>query len=285
MSSCKELRLVQVSDLHLGADREHHLDNWHRVTAWFARERPDIAVVNGDLVMGDPDTDSDHEFARREVDRLGIPTRFLPGNHDVGDNVLFGKMTQRVNAERIQRFLRHYGEDHWSFEASGWGFIGLNAQLFGSGGLAEEADQWLWFEGALRALQGRPIAVFLHKPLFLDFPGEGDHEDPALRQSVIDAASRQRVLGLARRFGVRLVSCGHKHQTRTFSLDGIYHFWGPAIACVNGPPTALHYGIREVGFVDYRFRPDGSFEHRIVGQDFLFRHENYIRKLADPNAH
>jgi 3',5'-cyclic AMP phosphodiesterase CpdA len=285
MASTQELRLIQVSDLHLGAGQEHHLDNWRKVLAWVARENPDMAVVNGDLIMSDPDTDADHAFARAQVDRLGIPTRFLPGNHDIGDNVLFGKMEQRVNDARLQRFKRHYGEDRWSFSAAGWGFVGLNAQLFGSGGLAAEADQWHWLERALAELRGKPLAFFLHKPLFLDFPGEGDHDDLTLRQSVIDAASRLRLLELAHRHGVKLVSCGHKHQTRTFSLDGIYHFWAPATACVNGAPTALHWGAREVGFLDYRFRADGSFEHRVVGPDFLFRHENYVRKLADPSVH
>jgi hypothetical protein len=77
---------------------------------------------------------------------------------------------------------------------------------------------------------------------------------------------------------VRLVSTGHKHQTRTFSLDGIYYVWAPSTACVNGAPAALHWGTREVGFVDYRFTPEG-FEHRVVGADFLFRHETYVRRL------
>ena len=78
---------------------------------------------------------------------------------------------------------------------------------------------------------------------------------------------------------MRLVSSGHKHQTRSFSLDGIYYLWGPSTACVNSPPATLHWGTREVGFIDYRFRPDG-FDHRIVGADFLFRHESYLRKYG-----
>jgi len=280
----QELRLIQVADLHLGAGREHHTDNWRKVLAWVAHERPDLAIVNGDMIMSDPDTESDHSFARAEIDRIGIPCRFLPGNHDIGDNVLFGKMPQRVNSQRLARFKRHYGDDRWSFAAAGWGFIGFNAQLFGSGGLSEEAEQWRWLEDTLPKCSGKPIALFTHKPLFLDHPGEPDHEDPALRQSCIDAASRARLLNLAASCGVKLISTGHKHQTRTFSLDGIYHFWGPSTACVNGPPTSLHWGTREVGFIDYRFRADGSFEHRVVGSDFLFRHENYIRKLSDPTA-
>jgi 3',5'-cyclic AMP phosphodiesterase CpdA len=278
MSADEPFRLIQVADLHLGAGAEHHLDNWRKVRAWLERERPDVVVVNGDLVMSDPDCEDDHVFARAQVGETGLPCRFLPGNHDIGDNVLSGKMAQRVNDERVARFKRIYGEDRWSFGAAGWHFIGLNSQLFGSGGLALEAEQWSWLERALCEAAGKPIAVFTHKPLFLDHPGEGDHADPSVRQSCLDASSRLRLLELAQRHNVRVISTGHKHQTRCFSLDGIYHFWGPSTACVNGAPSALHWGTREVGFIDYRFGP-GGFEHRMVGADFLFRHENYVRKL------
>ena len=88
------------------------------------------------VVMSDPDDEADHAFARAAVDRLCTPVRFLPGNHDVGDNIVNGNMSQRVNAERMGRFRKRYGEDHWSFEAAGWGFVGVNAQLFGSNGSA-----------------------------------------------------------------------------------------------------------------------------------------------------
>lgn len=272
------LRLLHVADLHLGAGHEHHLDNWRKVLAWAARERPDMAVVNGDLIMSDPDCEADHALARAEVDRLGIPCRFLPGNHDIGDNVLSGKMPQRVNPERVARFRRCYGEDRWAFAAAGWHFVGVNSQLFGSAGLALEAEQWDWLEQALADSGARPVALFTHKPLFLDHPGEPDYEDASVRQSCLDSASRARLLELARRYGVRLIATGHKHQTRTFSLEGIYYFWAPSTACVNGAPSALHWGAREVGFFDFRFSPQG-FEHRVVGADILFRHENYARKL------
>ncbi len=274
-----EFRLVQVADIHLGAGKEHHLDNWLKVAEWIARERPALVVVNGDLIMGDPDDDADYAFARAQITRLPVPCRYLPGNHDIGDNVLSGKMEKRVNDARRARFVSHFGEERWAFEAAGWGFVGINAQLLGSNGQVAEADQWAWLEKALGSFSGRRIALFLHKPLFLDHPSEPDSDDANLRQSCIDAVSRSRLLVLCKQHGVRLISSGHKHQTRTFSLDGIYYIWAPSTACVNSPPTTLHWGAREVGFVDYRFRPDG-FDHRIVGADFLFRHESYMRKYG-----
>ncbi|MES2564980.1 MAG: metallophosphoesterase [Pseudomonadota bacterium] len=274
-----EFRLTQVADLHLGAQHEHHLDNWMKVVEWIARERPDVVVANGDLIMGDPDEDADHAFARECLARLPVPCRYLPGNHDIGDNIVSGKMDKRVNDARRERFLKHFGEERWAFETGGWGFVGINSQLLGSAGQPAEAEQWQWLERTLPALRNQPIALFLHKPLFLDHPSEPDYEDATLRQSCIDATSRARLLDLVHSHGVRLVSTGHKHQTRSFSLDGVYYIWAPSTACVNSPPTTLHWGIREVGFIDYRFRP-GGFDHRIIGADFLFRHESYIRKYS-----
>lgn len=275
----REYRLVQVCDLHLGAGASHHHDNWLKVAAWIAREQPDMVVVNGDLIMGDPDTEADYGFARDEIAKLPVPCRYLPGNHDIGDNIVSGKMEKRVNDERRARFVKHFGEERWAFEAAGWGFVGINSQLLGSAGQPAEAEQWQWLEQTLKGFSSRPVALFLHKPLFLDHPAEPDYEDLSIRQSCIDSASRTRLLDLCQRHRVRLVSCGHKHQTRSFSLDDIYYIWAPSTACVNGPPSTLHWGTREVGFVDYRFHPDG-FDHRIVGADFLFRHESYVRKFG-----
>jgi 3',5'-cyclic AMP phosphodiesterase CpdA len=274
-----EFRLVQVSDLHLGAGREHHLDNWLKVAAWITREQPDLVVASGDLIMGDPDDEADHAFARDQLARLPVPCRYLPGNHDIGDNIVSGNMPQRVSDSRRARFVKYFGEERWAFEAAGWGFVGINAQLLGSDGQPAEAEQWRWLEHTLSGnrLGNRPVALFLHKPLFLDHPSESDHADPSVRQSCIDAVSRARLLDLCKRHRVRLISAGHKHQIRSFSLDGIYYFWAPSTACVNSPPGKLHWGAREVGFIDFRFRPDG-FDHRIVGADFLFRHESYLRK-------
>jgi len=273
------LRLVLVSDLHLGVGQEHHHDNWLKIVAWITREKPDLVVANGDLIMGNPDDEADYAFARGEIAKLSVPCRYLPGNHDVGDNVLFGDQVERINGDRRARFARYFGEERWSFDAAGWGFVGVNAQLFGSGGLAAEAEQWQWLEASLASHAGKPVALFTHKPLFLDHPGEPDHAEPSVYQASLDSGSRARLMAMMKRHRVRLVVSGHKHQTRSFSLDGTYYLWAPSTACVNGAPDARHWGAREVGFIDFRFQ-GGTFEHRIVGQDFLFRHESYVRKLA-----
>src|SRR5215210_3448258 len=116
-----QYRVVQVADLHLGAGRTQHYDNWLKIAAWIERERPDMIVANGDLIMGDPDDEEDYAFARDVLQRLPVPCRYLPGNHDIGDNIVSGRMAKRVNDERRARFLRFFGEERWVLYSAGWG--------------------------------------------------------------------------------------------------------------------------------------------------------------------
>ena len=57
-----------------------------------------------------------------------------------------------------QQFRNIIGEDHWSFEAAGWRFIGLNSLVMNSG-LAFEAEQfdWLASEIAGQRQAGRAV--------------------------------------------------------------------------------------------------------------------------------
>lgn len=76
----RKLRLTLVSDLHLGAGTEYHHDNWLKVVAWVDRVKPDLLIVNGDIIMGNPDNEADYAFARNEITKLSVPYRCLPGN-------------------------------------------------------------------------------------------------------------------------------------------------------------------------------------------------------------
>ena len=71
-------------------------------------------------------------------------------------------------------FLSLFGEDRWRFEAAGWCFIGLNSLVMNTG-LASEAEQFDWLASQLAGTNGKPVALFLHKPLFLNSP-----DDPEL---------------------------------------------------------------------------------------------------------
>jgi len=76
-----------------------------------------------------------------------------------------------VTAERRARFVDHWGPDWWGMDAADFRLIGLNAQLMGSG-LALEEEQWDYLAAEAQAARGRPVALFIHKPLFLNHPAE-----------------------------------------------------------------------------------------------------------------
>jgi hypothetical protein len=99
-------------------------------------------------------------YARDQHDRLGVPLRFIPGNHDLGDNPSPGHEAAPPIAEDYRaRFCRLFGEDWWSHDRDAWRLVGINAQLLGSG-LDAEAAQWDFLETAFAAAR-RPIALFV----------------------------------------------------------------------------------------------------------------------------
>ena len=267
-------RITQVSDLHLSASRAYYQDNWEMVLEWIEQERPDLVIVSGDVALSDPDLVEDLVFARRQLDRIPVPWRVIPGNHDIGDNVVSGSMSKRVTAERRQRWLDIFGIDYWREDQGHWTLIGINSLILNSGGLVAELEQERWLEETLKEVPSdRPIALFLHKPLFMDHPSES-----GVNASCLEFAARGPLLRLFAEKSLRLVGCGHKHQYRSFGLDGVIHLWAPSTGAVNFPPDVKMWGRREVGFLDIRLGSQG-IRQRLIGSEFLFRHEAYVRSL------
>jgi 3',5'-cyclic AMP phosphodiesterase CpdA len=244
------------------------------VLEWIEAERPDFVVVSGDVALSDPDLSEDLAFARRQLDRITVPWRAIPGNHDIGDNVVSGSMTKRVNGERRQRWLDMFGPDYWREDQGNWTLIGVNTQILNSQGLAAEGEQAQWLAETLRDVPNeRPIGLFVHKPLFMDHPSE-----TLIQASCLELEAREALLRPFAGKSLRLVACGHKHQYRSFGLDGVIHLWAPSTGAVNHPPDVKMWGLREVGFLDIRLG-DQCIRQRLIGSDFLFRHESYVRIL------
>jgi hypothetical protein len=62
---------------------------------------------------------------------------------------------------------------------------------------------------------------------------------------------------------LRLVASGHVHQRRDFTYRHTRHVWAPSAGFVISDAMQEKIGIKEVGLVEYRFRPD-SLEVRHV---------------------
>ena len=81
-----EFRLTQISDTHLTRRHQNLTDNFHRVSEYIDATRPDLVVNSGDVAWDGPTNPDDLEFARELHAALPVPCRYLPGNHDIGDN-------------------------------------------------------------------------------------------------------------------------------------------------------------------------------------------------------
>jgi hypothetical protein len=118
-----------------------------------------------------------------------------------------------------------------------------------------------WFASQLSGANAKPIALFLHKPLFLQTPEDPETPDTAIR--FVPQPVRARLVEMLGRHDVRLVASGHVHQRRDFTYRGMRHVWAPSAGFVIPDDKQVVIGIKETGIVEYRFRPD-SFEVRYV---------------------
>ena len=257
-----EFRLTQISDTHLTRRLGPLTDNFNRLAAHIDANRPDLVVNSGDLAWDGPTSPNDLAYARTLHDALPVACRYLPGNHDIGDNPTgFGPLpSERVTETARQAFITTFGEDHWRFDAAGWCFIGLNSLVMNSA-LACEAEQFDWLASQLATTRGQPVALFLHKPLFLNTPDDPELEATAIRY--VPMPARYHLLEIFAGCDLRLVASGHVHQRRDFTHRRVRHVWAPSAGFIIPDALQERIGIKEVGMVEYRFQPD-AFEVRHV---------------------
>jgi 3',5'-cyclic AMP phosphodiesterase CpdA len=257
-----EFRLTQISDTHLTRRLQKLTDNFHRVSEHIDATRPDLIVNTGDLAFDAPTSPDDLKFAKELHDALPVPCRHLPGNHDVGDNpTAVGTAPKRPATEQErQKYLSVIGEDRWRFDATGWCFIGLNSLIMNTG-IESEAGQFDWLAAELGRINGRPVALFLHKPLFQNAPDDPELESSAVRY--VPQPRRKELIELLSSVDLRLVASGHIHQRRDFTFGHTRHVWAPSTGFILPERIQPIIGTKEVGLVEYRFQPD-AFEVRHV---------------------
>jgi 3',5'-cyclic AMP phosphodiesterase CpdA len=257
-----EFRLTQISYTHLTRNFAKLTDNFHRVSEHIDISRPDLVINSGDVSWDGPTSRADLEFARDLHAALPVDCRYLPGNHDIGDNptAVGAAPSPPATEERREAFVSVFGEDRWQFEAANWRFIGLNSLIMNTG-IPSELAQQEWLASQLSGANGRPIALFLHKPLFLNEPGDPEEAATAIR--FVPQPVRARLIASLGAHDVRLVASGHVHQRRDFTYKHTRHIWAPSAGFIIPDRMQDVIGAKETGLVEYRFRPE-SFEIRHI---------------------
>ncbi|HEY0301209.1 MAG TPA: metallophosphoesterase, partial [Rhizomicrobium sp.] len=145
-----EFRLTQISDTHLARRLPLLTENFHRVSEHIAATRPDLVVNSGDIGWDGPTSRADLDYAKELHAALPVTCRYLPGNHDIGDNPTAAGEPPKQPATEKDRdaFVSVFGEDRWRFEAAGWCFIGLNSLIMNTG-LPSEGEQMDWLASEL----------------------------------------------------------------------------------------------------------------------------------------
>ncbi|TBW33576.1 metallophosphoesterase [Siculibacillus lacustris] len=247
-------RVIQVSDTHLSTVHRQFAENVAAVGRHIAASGADLVINTGDLTMNGAGDPADLALAADWHRDLGIDWRAVPGNHDVGD-LLSIRADQPIGAARLAAYRAAIGDDRWSLDIDGWRLIGLDAMLFGSGDPEEEA-QYRWFDEATETTA--KIALFLHKPLFIDEVSEG-----ARGYWTVKPEPRARLLAALQGADLGLVASGHLHVSRIRAVDGVAHVWGPSAAFVCGAIQEELGGARSVGVIEHRFTAD-AVESRFV---------------------
>ena len=236
------MRIALVSDTHLAERVPAFRANWQVVRAWLDAVEPDLILHLGDITVNGAEHAAELNEVRTAFAGLAAPIRFLPGNHDIGDNPIAPGVpnSHPLDLARLAEYRRVFGPDRWSIEAEGWSLIGLNAQLFGTGE-AEEAEQFDWLDSVLDEGDG-PLGLFLHKPLFRNRP-----EDPEAHIRYVPILPRQHLLGLLGRRDLRFVAAGHTHQHRQHVVDGVEHVWAPSCSMIFADAMQERIGAKTVG--------------------------------------
>ncbi len=245
------MKIIQITDTHFSPEKTHFNGNWAPLLNFIEDSGADLVVHTGDLTVDGADKEADITFSMELMRQVTAPMLIVPGNHDVGH---FAHMDQPVNAERLARWRRIVGGDRFVEDANGWRLVGLNALLLGHEDEGEEA-QFEWLRTAFEERDGRRLALFSHKPLFVDTLDEGDTGYWSVRP-----AQRKRLYDLIAAHDVALFASGHLHWAWQGRFDNTAITWGPSAAFVIDKIEREMPGERLVGAVVHTFADDVKSE-------------------------
>ncbi len=261
------IRIAQISDTHLSATHAYFLDNFRALADELARDRPDLIVHSGDVAFNAPAVEADLAFSREEMERLAVPWRIIPGNHDVGEAPRHARLDQPLTDARVAAWRRHFGPQWWQYDVGNWRLVGLDTSLFASD-RPEEVEQRSFLAEALGTRGTRPVLLFMHMPPFVD---AADDSRPST--SCIPFEMRMSFLETCSRGGVRQIACGHLHIYRQMRWREIDIVWAPCTSFVHIARWQKHFGgFARAGYVEWLLEGE-MISHRLVEPPRLVTHD------------
>jgi 3',5'-cyclic-AMP phosphodiesterase len=244
------LLVAQISDLHLFSDERQDLLGWN---TWNSLDivlqqlmsldpLPDLILLTGDLSQ-DETEGAYHKVVQRFIP-VGIPTYWLPGNHD---DVSMMQKVLNIPPLYVDKAI----------ERGGWKFLLLSTNVPGQvyGVLNTDSLQWLEAELA-NDVQAQPTLLAMHhhpfgvKSPWLDKSGL---QNTAAFLNVIDRYPQ-----------VQLVLFGHIHQAFERVRRDVTYLSTPS-TCIQFMPKSSSFALDDIhpGFRLLWLYPDGRFDTEI----------------------
>ena len=208
---------------------------------------PDFVVICGDMVHN---SDSEEQFQELiRISRLlneDIKLYWVAGNHDVGD---------KPTRAGLAQYKEQFGEYNYSFQEENCYFIVLNSSIcYDPGSVPDEWDILISFlEKELQiaaSAQQRHKIIFMHHPLFLNDPNEGDN------YFVIPSVRRTKIIDLITEYDVSAVFTGHLHRNNYQKIGNT--------ALVSTGPVGFPLGEDPSGIRHVQL-DDNSLTHEYLG--------------------
>ncbi len=249
MSQNTPILVAQITDTHLFADPNQEQKGIVTAQSFQSvlelveqlQPQPDVLLLTGDLSQDE--TPESYRYLQRLLNPLGIPTYWIPGNHDD-----LSLMEQFLAQEPIF--------PDKSFQLGDWQFILLNSLVPGCvyGELSQQSLDWL--EHQLQKADNLPTLIALHHPpLFVNsaWMDNINLQNSGDLLAILDCHPQ-----------VRLVIFGHIHQEFSRSRQGIHYFGTPS-TCVQFSPNLQEFQIDSLppGFRLFNLYPDGSWETKV----------------------
>lgn len=204
--------------------------------------RPDLALVTGDLV----DAGSMEEYARLrgELDRLAMPFRVIPGNHDARDT-LRASFPDHPYLRQDAEFC-HFVDDAWPMR-----IVGMDSLDPGKVAGRLCAARLAWLDRVLAAAPQRPTLICVHHPPFSTGVGHMD---------ALPMDGAEGFAAVVRRHPqVERVIAGHVHRAMTLRWAGTVCSTCPStahqFALDLGPGLHVRWTREPPGFQLHHWRP------------------------------
>lgn len=249
MQGASPLLVAQITDTHLLAASEGTLLGVPTTESFAAilgriqslARQPDLLLMTGDLSQDE--TPASYARLAAAVGALGIPTYWLPGNHDRPELMEEILCEPPISTAKV-------------LQVGAWQLILLDSSVPGQvhGCLSERSLQWL--DAQLQLHPELPTLVGLHHPPFkIDSAWiDGSRlKNPEDLFAVLD-----------RHEHVRIVVFGHIHQDFARERRGVSYLASPS-TCVQFQPQSPRFSLDDLapGFRLLSLQPDGSFETHV----------------------